>query len=68
MRDVTLQSRISWAYSVQDFRISGALGADRFDIAARAATPVAVPTLRTMLGTLLAERFKLAFHRDTKEL
>jgi uncharacterized protein (TIGR03435 family) len=52
---------------VQDFQISGAFAADWFDIAAKAATPVAVPTLRRMLGTLFAERFKLAFHRDAKE-
>jgi uncharacterized protein (TIGR03435 family) len=68
MRNVTLQSCISWAYSVQDFQITGALGADRFDIVAKAAAPTTVPMLRAMLGTLLAERFKLAFHRDAREL
>lgn len=68
MRNVTLQSCISWAYSVQDFQIAGALGADRFDIVAKAAAPTTVPMLRTMLGTLLAERFKLTLHRDTREL
>ena len=68
MRNVTLRSCITWAYSVQDFQISGDLGAERFDIAAKAAAPVTVPGLRTMLGALLADRFKLAFHRDTKEL
>ena len=67
MRNVTLQSCISWAYSVQDFQITGALGSDRFDITAKAAAPATAPTLRAMLGTLLAERFKLVFHRDTKE-
>jgi uncharacterized protein (TIGR03435 family) len=68
MRNVTLQSCIGWAYNLQDFQIVGALGADRFDIAAKAAAPVTVPTLRAMLGTLLAERFQLTFHRDTREL
>jgi uncharacterized protein (TIGR03435 family) len=68
MRNVTLRSCISWAYSVQDFQIDGAPGADRFDIAAKAPAPASVQTLRAMLGTLLAERFKLSFHRDTKEL
>jgi uncharacterized protein (TIGR03435 family) len=68
MRNVTLQSCISWAYSVQDFQIAGTLGADRFDITAKAAAPATVPTLRAMLGTLLAERFQLTFHRDTREL
>lgn len=68
MRNVTLQSCISWAYSVQDFQIVGGLGADRFDIVAKAGAPANVETLRVMLGTLLAERFKLKVHRDTKEL
>jgi uncharacterized protein (TIGR03435 family) len=68
MRNVTLQSCVSWAYSVQDFQVAGPLGADRFDIVAKAPSPVSVPVMRTMLGTLLAERFKLTFHRDTKEL
>jgi uncharacterized protein (TIGR03435 family) len=66
--NVTLQSCIGWTYSVQDFQIAGPLGVDRFDIAAKAAAPATVPMLRAMLGTLLAERFKLAFHRDTREL
>jgi uncharacterized protein (TIGR03435 family) len=68
MRNVTLRSSISWAYNVQDFQVTGVLGADRFDIAAKTAAPATVPTLRAMLGTLLAERFKLAFHRQTKDL
>lgn len=68
MRNVTLQSCIGWAYNVQDFQIAGTLSADRFDIVAKAATPVTVPTLRAMLGTLLAERFQLSFHRETRKL
>ena len=68
MRNVTLQSCISWAYSVQDFQIAGGLGADRFDIVAKAGAPANVPTLRAVLRTLLGERFKLKLHRDTKEL
>src|ERR1700730_3670235 len=53
MRNVTLRSCISWAYNVQDFQVVGALGADRFDITAKAAAPATVPELRAMLGTLL---------------
>lgn len=68
MREVTLRSCIAWAYNVQDFQIVGNLGTDRFDIAARAGGPSAVPMMREMLGTLLADRFKLTFHRDTKQL
>jgi uncharacterized protein (TIGR03435 family) len=53
MRNVTLLSCISWAYNVQDFQIVGTLGADRFDIAAKASAPATVPSMRAMLGALL---------------
>jgi uncharacterized protein (TIGR03435 family) len=72
MRAVTLRSCIAWAYNVQDFQIVGNLGTDRFDITAKAGGPPTVPPtvsmMREMLGTLLADRFKLTFHRDTKQL
>jgi uncharacterized protein (TIGR03435 family) len=61
MLNVTLQSCIGWAYSVQDFQITGVLGSNRFDIAAKAAAPATGPTLRAMLRTLLAERSNLRF-------
>jgi len=68
MRNVTLRSCIGWAYSLQDFQISGALGVDRFDITAKAPSTSTAPAMRAMLGTLLRERFNLAFHRDSREL
>jgi uncharacterized protein (TIGR03435 family) len=68
MRNVTLRSCLSWAYNVQDFQITGNLGTDRYDITAKAAAPSTIPMLRAMLGTLLIDRFKLTFHRDTKPL
>ena len=39
MRNVSLQSCMSWAYDVQDFQISGARNADRFDIVAKTSAP-----------------------------
>lgn len=68
MHNVTLRSCISWAYNVQDFQIAGVLSVDRFDVAAKAGAPVTVSTLRAMLGTLLTDRFKLSFHRETRKL
>jgi uncharacterized protein (TIGR03435 family) len=68
MRNVTLRSCISWAYNVQDFQIAGKLGAERFDITAKAAAPSTLPMLRAMLGTLLTDRFKLTLHRDIRPL
>jgi uncharacterized protein (TIGR03435 family) len=70
MRNVSLKSAIRWAYHVMDYQISGPdwLGFERYDIAAKAAGPAAEDQLRLMLQSLLAERFKLTLHRETKEL
>jgi uncharacterized protein (TIGR03435 family) len=70
MRNVSLKSAIRWAYHVMDYQISGPdwLGFERYDIAAKAAGPVPEDQLRLMLQALLAERFKLTLHRETKEL
>jgi len=70
MRSVTLKSAIRWAYHVMDYQISGPdwLGDRRFDIVAKAAGPAPEAELRTMLQALLAERFKLKLHKETKEL
>ena len=69
----TLQALIADAYGVKDYQISGApswVGALRFAIAAESPGD-AVPTpdqVRPMLQSLLADRFQLKLHRDTKEL
>ena len=69
MRHVSLKSCIQWAYGLSGFQVSGPgwLGSDRFDITAKVATPAKDDQLRLMLQSLLAERFKLALHRDQKE-
>jgi len=71
----TLATCIKWAYGVQDRQVSGAssavsglLGSERYDIVAKSAGPVPDGQLRRMLQTLLAERFQLAFHKQTKEM
>jgi uncharacterized protein (TIGR03435 family) len=69
MRNVTLSTCMQWAHHVQPFQITGPswISSERYDIVARAeAAPEA--QLRLMLQALLADRFKLAFHRDKKEL
>jgi uncharacterized protein (TIGR03435 family) len=70
MRNMRLSSCIKWAYSVQEYQVSGPgwLTTQRFDIVAKPASPATEPELRTMLQSLLAERFKLALHRQTKEM
>jgi len=69
-RNVTLKRCIRGAYDVQESQIVGPkwAGEDRYDIDAKAAGPSGDSELMAMLQSLLAERFGLAFHRETREL
>jgi len=79
--NVTLRLLIRNAYQLQDFQISGGpswLGSDHFDIEAKIGGTVQAPLvaeqrsgptpLQLMIRSLLAERFKLTVHSETKEL
>jgi len=70
VRNASLRSCIKWAYFIGDYQISGPawLNDERYDITAKAAGPARLDELRRMLGTLLAERFRLQVHREAKEL
>ena len=70
MRNVTLKSAIRWAYHVMDYQVSGPdwINFDRYDISAKAAEAAPDKQLEVMLQALLAERFKLTLHRETKDL
>ena len=70
MTNVSLKAAIRWAYGVLDYQVTGPawLADNRFDIQAKTAAPASEPQLRTMLQTLLAERFRLQVHHTTKEL
>ncbi len=70
MKDVTVNTCIKWAYGVQDSQISGPslLRSERYDIAAKSDSPVAPSQMKPMLQTLLADRFKLTFHRENKDM
>jgi len=74
-RSATLATCIMWAYEVQGSQISaanpalnGVLQSDRYTIVAKAAAPVPDSQLRAMLQTLLADRFQLSFHRQSREI
>jgi uncharacterized protein (TIGR03435 family) len=69
-RNASLSSCLQWAYSVKEFQISGPgwLTSERYDIAAKAAAPLPAGQLRMMLRALVAERFQVALHRETREL
>jgi uncharacterized protein (TIGR03435 family) len=70
MRNVTLKSAIQWAYHVMSYQVSGPdwINFDLYDISAKAADGAPDKQLQLMLQALLAERFKLVLHRETKEL
>jgi uncharacterized protein (TIGR03435 family) len=69
--NIPLKRLIATAYSVTDYQIFGSaslIETPRFDLEAQAPGPADLPQLRVMLQSLLEERFKLKFHRETKEL
>jgi uncharacterized protein (TIGR03435 family) len=70
MANVSLASAIKWAYSLHDYQVAGPawLNDERYDIRAKASGPTPDDQLRLMLRTLLADRFKLTSHRQTKDL
>jgi uncharacterized protein (TIGR03435 family) len=70
MRSYGLRACIQWAYNVQDVQVDGPgwLNEAQFDIVAKAAGPATEAEMRVMMQTLLADRFKLALHRETREV
>lgn len=66
---MTLKSLIALAYKVKEYQVSGPewLGSERFDIEAKLPDGASKDDAPAMLQSLLAERFKLATHRDTSE-
>lgn len=71
MQNVTLKRCIMRAYEIPDLQITGGpkwLDESRYDIEARASYPAPYAELNQMLQTLLAERFRLKLHRETRML
>jgi uncharacterized protein (TIGR03435 family) len=68
--DVTLSDAIQAAYGIKRYQVTGPdwIASARYDIVAKAAGPVPEAQLKLMLQTLLSDRFKLTFHRETKDL
>jgi bla regulator protein blaR1 len=69
--NITVKSLIKHAYNIKDFQISGGpgwIGADLFDITAKPEGPTKPEQFQLMLQSLLAERFRFAEHRETKEM
>lgn len=68
--NVNLKDIIGQAYKVQEYQISGPdwINTERFDIVAQFPPHTDARQLQPMLQSLLTDRFKLATHRETKQL
>ena len=71
--NVPLRLLVRMAYGVQDFQIEGGPSwqlSQRFDITAKAedGSPATMVAMLPMLKSLLADRFKLKVHTETKEM
>jgi uncharacterized protein (TIGR03435 family) len=68
--NVGLKDVIAKAYNVQQYQVSGPdwMETERYDIVAKFAPHTAPDRVPPMLQALLAERFKVALHRETREL
>src|SRR5262245_53473655 len=71
LRTATLAELIKTAYGVEDDNVYGGpswLEYDRFDLIAKTSPSVSPDAVKAMLQNLLAERFQLVVHKDTKPL
>ena len=68
MRNVPLKQCIERAYDIKDYALSGPdwLTSERYDIVAKPPSNTQVEQLQLMLRRLLAERFQLKVHRESK--
>ena len=66
--NVTLRNLLTEAYKIKDSQISGPdwLGSERYNIVAKIPAGTPKDQIPLMLQTLLAERFKVTTHRETK--
>lgn len=71
MTGVTVKIMIQQSYGVRDFQVVGGpswLGSERYDIVAKPEGSANQEQVKLMTQALLKDRFKLQFHRETKEL
>ena len=72
--DTGLGQFIAMAYGVKPYQVSGPDwivdpgSSDRYDLIAKAGSPVSADEVKRMIQPLLAERFHLTFHREMREL
>ena len=68
--NATLMNLITLAYDVADFRISGGplINSDRYDVEAKTESNPGLGEKKLMIQNLLADRFQLKVHRETRQL
>lgn len=69
VQNITLRFLISLAYEVDEYRVTGGPGwidDMRYHVVARPAAPASESDARLMLQALLAERFRLQVHGETR--
>jgi uncharacterized protein (TIGR03435 family) len=70
-QNMSVKAIFALMYKVPDDQVSGGpswLDTEGYDIEAKAAKPSNIDELHAMFQNLLADRFKLQFHRETKQL
>jgi uncharacterized protein (TIGR03435 family) len=70
-RSATLKELIEGAYSLENYRVIGGpdwLDSARFDVEAKPSSAAGREGLLSMLQPLLADRFKLALHLETRNM
>jgi uncharacterized protein (TIGR03435 family) len=68
---LTLEQLIRLAYNLGQFQVSGGpswLTSDRYAVVAKVDTDATFEQMQPMLQSFLADRFKLSFHYETKQL
>jgi uncharacterized protein (TIGR03435 family) len=65
---VTLRDCIRWACNVNEYQVTGPdwIESERYDITGKSAEAANTDEFRVMMQGLLADRFGLQFHRETK--
>jgi uncharacterized protein (TIGR03435 family) len=67
----SLRQLITAAYGIREHELTGGpgwIGSDRFDVVGEPEKPEDMKVLHLMLEALLADRFHLKIHRDTREM
>lgn len=70
LHNVTLSSALQWAYGVKPYQVTGPawISDSRYDISAKTGSKATDQQLRTMMQALIANRFKLKLHHESKQV